>query len=131
MSNAAKIMDKVKYSTAHHIEFECISCRNRVSFSILEMADDSVLTCSKCGKQYKFDKELLGKIRRFENLLVAVHDVKDMLETANIAIAVKDEEVKVPYRLLLTRLNTLLKLSVNGKELTFRFRVDPISLIED
>ncbi len=124
-------MNNVKYSTAHHIEFECISCGNMISFSILNMGADSGLTCSKCGKQYRFNKELLDKIRRFEKLLVAVHDVKDMLETANIAIAVKDEEVKVPYRLLLTRLNTLLKLSVNGKELTFRFRVDPISLIED
>ena len=124
-------MDEVKYSTAHHIEFECISCGNMIAFSILSMGDDSGLTCSKCGKQYRFNKDLLDKIRRFEKLLVAVHDVKDMLESASIAIAVKDEEVKVPYRLLLTRLNTLLKLSVNGKDLTFRFRVDPISLIGD
>jgi len=122
-------MDEVKYSTAHHIEFECISCGNMIVFSILSMGDDSGLICSKCGKQYKFNKELLDKIRRFEKLLIAVHDVKDMLEYANIAIAIKDEEVKVPYRLLLTRLNTLLRLSVNGKALTFRFRVDPISLI--
>ncbi len=124
-------MSSVRYSDANHIEFRCIACGSTISFSILRMGPDEVLTCAPCGKQYFFNEEFLDKIRRFENLLAAVHDVKDMLDSTSVAIAFRDEEVKVPYRLLLTRLNTMLTLKINDKETTFRFRVEPLNIVEE
>ncbi len=121
-------MTPVKYSDVNHIEFKCTGCNSNISFSILKMEPDEVLTCKECGKQYFFNKKFLDQIVRFEKLLEAVHNVKDMLDTTNVAIAFGDEEIKIPYRLILTRLNTMLTLKIDGKETTFRFRVEPLNL---
>ena len=121
-------MTAVKYSDANHIEFKCTSCNSNISFSILKMGKDNVLTCSDCGKKYFFNEQFLDQIIRFEKLVEAVHNVKDMLDTTNVAVAFGDEEVKIPYRLLLTRLNTMLTLKIDGKETIFRFRVEPLNL---
>jgi len=121
-------MTPVKYSDANHIEFKCTGCGANISFSILKMEPDEVLTCAECGKKYFFNEKFLDQIIRFEKLLDAVHNVKDMLDTTNVAIAFGDEEVKIPYMLLLTRLNTMLTLNIDGKETTFRFRVEPLNM---
>ena len=92
------------------------------------MGKDNVLTCDDCGKKYFFNEQFLDQIIRFEKLVEAVHNVKDMLDTTNVAVAFGDEEVKIPYRLLLTRLNTMLTLKIDGKETIFRFRVEPLNL---
>lgn len=123
-------MTAVKYSDANHIEFRCTGCGSVISFSILKMEPSEVLTCKDCSKKYFFNEDFFNKIKRFENLLAAVHNVKDMLDTTNVAIAFGDEEVKIPYRLLLTRLNTMLTLNIDGKETTFRFRVEPLNITE-
>jgi hypothetical protein len=102
-----------------------------IPFSILDLEPEGRITCRECGKQYILNQTLFDKIRRFENLLEAVYQARDILGSANVAIAFRDEEVKVPYRLLLTRLNTLLTLNINGKETTFRFRVEPVTMIDD
>ena len=121
-------MTSVKYSDANHIEFKCTGCGSKISFSILKMEHDEVLTCNECSKKYFFNEKFLDQIVRFEKLLEAVHNVRDMLDTTNVAIAFGDEEVKIPYRLLLTRLNTMLTLKMDGKETIFRFRVEPLNL---
>jgi len=121
-------MTPVKYSDANHIEFKCTGCGSNISFSILNMEHDEVLACGECNKKYFFNEKFLDQIVRFEKLLEAVHNVRDMLDTTNVAIAFGDEEVKIPYRLLLTRLNTMLTLKIDGKETTFRFRVEPLNL---
>ena len=124
-------MSSEKYSDARSIELTCIECERVIPFSILDLEPDGPITCKECGKQYIFNEDLFNKIRRFENLLEAVYQARDILGSANVAIAFRDEEVKVPYRLLLTRLNTLLTLNINGKETTFRFRVEPVTMIDD
>ena len=124
-------MAEVQYSKAHHIEFQCVGCNSPVAFSILQPDADGRLSCSSCGKGYFFNSELLDKIKRFERLLAAVYDARDVLGSANVGIAFKDEEVKVPYRLLLTRLNSLLTLNIGDKETVFRFRVEPLTMIQD
>ena len=121
-------MTSVKYSDANHIEFKCTGCGSNISFSILKMEPDEVLTCKECNKKYFFNEKFFDQIVRFEKLLEAVHNVRDMLDTTNVAIAFGDEEVKIPYRLLLTRLNTMLTLKMDGKETIFRFRVEPLNL---
>ena len=118
------------YSDANNIELQCVACSNAICFSILDIGADARLDCRHCGKQYVFNEDLLAKIRRFEQLLQAVYNARDVLGAANVGIAFRDEEVKVPYRLLLTRLNTMLTLNIGGKETTFRFRVEPLSMID-
>lgn len=123
-------MAEVQYSKAHHIEFQCIACASPVAFSILQLDAEGRLTCDSCSKGYVFTSELLDKVKRFERLLVAVYEARDMLGSANVGIAFGTEEVKVPYRLLLTRLNTLLTLNIGDKETVFRFRVEPLTMIQ-
>ncbi len=123
-------MASEQYSEAHHIELQCVGCSNVLAFSLLQLQPEGRLQCEQCGKQYCFNSELLDKIQRFEKLLQAVYNARDMLGSANVGIAFKDEEVKVPYRLLLTRLNTMLTLNVGEKETIFRFRVEPLKIVE-
>jgi hypothetical protein len=123
-------MTDVQYSDANHIELQCVACDSTLSFSLLALEPDARLTCASCGKQYVFNEALLDKIKRFERLLHAVYEARDILGDANVGIAFKDEEVRVPYRLLLTRLNTMLTLSVNGNDTVFRFRVEPLQVVE-
>lgn len=119
----------VPYSDAHHIEFQCASCGRSIVFSVLEMAKGR-LTCPHCAKGYMFNEQLVDKIRRFENLLGAVREAKDLLGSANVGISLGGEEVKVPYRLLLTRLTSTLTLDVGGKQTHFRFRIEPLNFTE-
>jgi len=118
------------YSEANHIELQCVGCSNVVAFSLLQLEPEGRLQCEHCGKQYVLNAALLDKIKRFEQLLRAVYNARDMLGSANVGIAFKGEEVKVPYRLLLTRLNTMLTLNVGDKETIFRFRVEPLKIVE-
>lgn len=118
------------YSDANHIELQCVGCPNVLSFSLLQLGPDARLQCEQCGRQYVFNAELRDKIQRFEQLLRAVYNARDMLGSANVGIAFKGEEIKVPYRLLLTRLNTMLTLNVGGTETIFRFRVEPLKIVE-
>ncbi|MCX7847624.1 MAG: hypothetical protein N2595_06325 [bacterium] len=123
-------MPAEQYSDANHIELQCVGCTNVLTFSLLQLGPEGRLQCEQCGKQYVFTPELRDKIQRFEQLLRAVYNARDMLGSANVGIAMKGEEVKVPYRLLLTRLNTMLTLNVGGTETIFRFRVEPLKMVE-
>jgi len=131
MDNPTDAMAEVQYSKAHHIEFQCVGCGNPVAFSILQVDAAGRLACATCGKGYGFTSELLDKVRLFERLLAAVYDARDLLGSANVGIAFRDEEVKVPYRLLLTRLNSLLTLNIGEKETVFRFRVEPLTMLSE
>lgn len=121
-------MTSVQYSDANHIELTCIACARPVSFSLMDITSGSELKCKECGKKYVFNEELIEKISRFEKLLAAVYDARDLLGNANVGISFNEQEVKVPYRLLLTRLNTMLTLNVGDKEMAFRFRIEPLNM---
>jgi hypothetical protein len=117
------------YSDANNIELQCVACQRAICFSILDIGPDARLSCQHCHTHYTFNAELLDKIQRFERLITAVYQARDILGSANVGIAFGEEEVKVPYRLLLTRLNTMLTLNIGGKETIFRFRVEPLSIV--
>lgn len=110
------------------IEFKCIkdSCNSLVSFSINEIENDGTVECSTCRKGYSFHPDFVDKMRRFSRLVEAVQDAKDILGNVNVAVAVGEQEVKIPYRLLLTRMNTLITLKMDEGEITFKFRVEPL-----
>ena len=111
------------------IEFKCISgsCATPIDFSLTEIERNGTLICPSCRKAYSFHPDFVDKMKRFYKLVEAVQDARDILGNANVAINVKGNEIKIPYRLLLTRMNTLITLKMDDGELTFRFRVEPLN----
>ena len=111
------------------IEFKCINpnCDSIIPFSINDIEVNDAITCSSCKKSYVFHHEFVDKIRRFSKLIEAVQNAKDILGNTNVAIATKENEIKIPYRLLLTRMNTLITLKMDDGEISFKFRVEPLN----
>jgi ABC-type methionine transport system ATPase subunit len=111
------------------IEFQCIGtgCDSVVVFSVGDVEQNGSVSCVTCKKKYSFHPEFVSKMRKFSRLIEAVQDAKDILGDTNVAIKVKNQEIKVPYRLLLTRMNTLITLKMEDGEMCFRFRVEPLN----
>jgi hypothetical protein len=87
---------------------------------------NKTIPCPNCGKQYSFEPSFLDKLKKFEKLIITVREAEDILGDTNVGINVDGHQIKLPYRLLLTRMNTLLTLNVGGTEFEFKFRVEPL-----
>ena len=112
------------------IDFDCIEkdCEATIYFNLLNLKKNAgKVSCSHCHKLYQFDKKFIGKLEKLRILILAVRDAEDILGDCNISIVTPAGDVKLPYRLLLTRLNTLISFKCNGKELEFNFRVEPLN----
>ena len=68
----------------------------------------------------------LEKLEKLRRLLLAVKDAEDILGDVNVGVTTLNGEVKIPYRLLLTRLNTMITIDVGGQQVDFHFRVEPL-----
>ncbi|MDD5644875.1 MAG: hypothetical protein PHO00_05460 [bacterium] len=123
-----KIMEVNKVTKSQKIEFKCVSknCDGTLSFMVNQIKKNSILKCDKCGNEYKFGQELISKLEMFDRLIKAVSEAKSILGDTNVAIDFEGHSLKVPYRLLLTRLSTSLKLEVGGQTVDFSFRVEPL-----
>ena len=113
---------------AGNIEFKCIQdeCGGLLRFSILDVGKKISVQCPKCERDYAFNKDLTEKIKKFVELIFAVRAAEDILGNTYVAIDVDGHSVQVPYRLLLTRLNTLVTLRIGSNEIIFKFRVEPL-----
>ena len=113
---------------AGKIEFKCIEqeCEGTISLSILDIENNIKIICPECKNEYTFNKDLITKIKKFVNLIYTVRDSEDILGNTDIAIDVKGHSVHIPYRLLFTRLNTLLTLKIGDEQINFKFRVEPL-----
>ena len=113
----------------NNIEFKCINdgCEEFLCLSLKDIENNPTVTCCGCKKSYNFNEEFLNKMIKFEKLVLAVREAEDILGSTNVAISIKGHQIKVPYRLLLTRLNTLITLNLGGKEISFRFRIEPLN----
>lgn len=111
-----------------NIEFQCIQdgCSGNVAFSVLDLGTNIAVECPECSREYTFNEELAGKLRKFRDLILCVRKAEEILGNTNIAIDIEGHTVKIPYRLLLTRLNTLLNLQIGKKAVAFKFRVEPL-----
>jgi hypothetical protein len=112
------------------IDFDCLEsdCEKTVQFDLLALKEDKgKVSCGHCARIYKFDKEFLAKLEKLRHLVVSVQAAEDILGDCNVSITTPAGEVKIPYRLLLTRLNTLISLKVGGKVVDFHFRVEPLN----
>ena len=113
---------------AGNIEFKCIQdeCDGLIKFSILDVGKKIDVQCPHCKKDYIFNKDLTEKIKKFVDLILAVRGAETILGNTHVSIDVDNHSIQVPYRLLLTRLNTLLTLQIGTKEIIFKFRVEPL-----
>lgn len=123
-SNAANIGAKAQ------VDFHCLDddCKSVIQFNLAEVIQkDFQAVCPKCHKTYCFDEVLQDKLTRMLELVAAVRNAEDILGDSNVAVNVAGGSVKVPYALLLTRLNTLVTLEMGGKKVDFHLWIAPSS----
>jgi len=112
------------------VDFECYEsdCAGVVNFNLRNaLADDFQTVCPTCHRSYAFDNSLKEKLNKLCELIIAVRKAEDILGDCNVAVTVPGKTVKIPYALLLTRLNTMITLQVAGKDVDFHFRIEPTS----
>jgi len=115
-------------SNGNQIQVGCVEpdCGDVIAISIFEIEESHRIRCSSCKKEYIFNSQLVGQIKKFERLVSAIQDAKDILGQTAVAVDIQGHSVKIPYKLLLTRLNSQLKLKINEQEMTIKFRVEPL-----
>lgn len=112
----------------HQLQFDCMSCKDPVSFSLFTLEKtDGCIACSKCQKRYAFtDETLKRQLKKFEALCRQLIESEEILSNASIGIDVGENHVQIPYKLLLTRLNSNLELSIGNLPVTITFRIEPL-----
>ena len=113
--------------TGQNLTFNCVHCQNSIPFSIFELSQNKApLTCSKCSQTYKIDDpNLLRQLSKFEKLCAQLIDSEEILSDTSIGITVGEKDVDVPFKLLLTRFTSRLKLQVGPHALQIEFRIEP------
>ena len=110
------------------IDFQCLeeSCDEIIKFNLDDIADSSFQTvCKKCYHTYELDGQLREKLLKMLHLITTLREVEDILGDCKISINVANGEVKIPYALLLTRLNTMISLKIGERTVDFHLRVEP------
>ena len=112
----------------HRLEFSCQCCQQPIQFSVFELEKmDWTLVCSECGLNYNFsDEGLRDQLTQFENLCHQIRLSQSILSNTAIGITVGDKEVRIPYKILLTRLNSVLDLRIGDRPLSIKFRIEPL-----
>ena len=112
----------------HSLQFACRSCKNSVAFSVFSLeSSDHTLRCEGCQRHYVISDAILRRqIKKFEELCRAIHEAEEILGLTHVGIDVGERRVKVPYKLLLTRLSSQLDLMIDNEPLTIQFRIEPI-----
>lgn len=112
------------------IDFHCLDhdCDGVVKFNLADIAGrDFQAVCPKCHRPYELDKALKDKLGRMMKLVVAIREAEDILGDSNVSVNVVGGEIKIPYALLLTRLNTLITLEFGGEKVDFHLWIEPSS----
>ena len=113
------------------IDFHCLddSCGGVVKFNLAEVCNkDFQAVCPKCHRAYALDESLQDKLGRMLKLVAAIREAEDILGDSSVAVTVAGaQEVKIPYALLLTRLNTLITLNFGDRKVDFHLWIEPSS----
>lgn len=123
---------EILYQKGYSLSFPCSSCRQTVPLPLLELDErGGVVTCSHCQQNFSFSDPVLSRqLRKFEALCRQIHESEEILGHAAIGVDVGPHQVKIPFKLLLTRLNGHLDLLVGADRLTIAFRSEPTTLKE-
>lgn len=112
----------------HSLEFSCQSCKKPVRFSLFEIEEEPKVLCPHCKKSYLFDDEILKRqLKKFEALCRQIRESEEILGATSVGIDVGEKQVKIPFKLLLTRLSSCLDLHVGNEPFTIHFRFEPIN----
>ena len=99
-----------------------------VKFNLADIASrDFQAVCPKCHRAYALDDTLRDKLGRMLELINAIRNSEDILGDSIVSVNVAGGEVRIPYALLLTRLNTLITLEVEGRRTDFHLWIEPSS----
>ncbi len=112
------------------IDFHCLDeqCEGIVKFNLADITGrDFQAVCPRCHRTYMLDAELKDKLRRMLILVEAIGNAEDILGSSNVSVNVAGGSVKIPYALLLTRLNTLITLDLGGRQVDFHLWIKPAS----
>lgn len=114
------------------IEIHCTHCGTLVSIPYRPTAKlPWIARCSGCGKQFGIESSTIARqIKLFVGLCQQLKASEEILANAAIAVTVGSTEVKVPFRLLLTRLKSTLDLEIDGKKMTVSSRTEPLKIGE-
>lgn len=117
-----------KLPPAAKLDFNCLSdgCEGVVGFDLASVADpDFQAVCPVCHRAYALDEGLRNKLARMMKLISAIRECEDILGDSAVSVNVAGGSVKIPYALLLTRLNTMITLEASGHKIDFHLWVEP------
>ncbi len=108
-------------------QIDCLGCKQPVVFSLADLdASDCIVTCAGCGKKYGLQEASLKRqLVLFAALCKQIALSQEILGNTSVAVEVGPHSVKVPFKLLLTRLKSTLDLQVGNQKLVVTFRVQP------
>ncbi len=85
-----------------------------------------MISCPHCNKKYALsDPNLKRQLEKFIALCLQLKESEEILSDASIGVDVGNQQVKIPYKLLLTRFNSSLELKMGEKIITITFRIEP------
>lgn len=111
----------------HLLQFTCQNCQHPIEFSLFELDQyENKIACGHCQCVYDFNDETLKRqIKKFNDLCYQIQQSEEILSQTNVGIYIGDREIKIPYKILLSRLNSSLDLMVGEKILKITFRIEP------
>jgi hypothetical protein len=112
------------------VDFLCMEsgCDGIVKFNLVDVAQKGFQTlCPKCHKPYELEPELQDKFQKLLMLIGALREAEPILGDCNVSVTVPGGEVKIPYALLLTRLNTMISLKLGDRKVDFHLWIEPSS----
>ncbi len=130
VSNATSASASRKKDLKAKVDFKCVEagCEGLLCMTLLDAADpDFQAVCPSCHRPYQFDAHIIDKLRKLKDLIVAIRKAESILGDCKVAVTVPGGTVKIPYPLLLTRLNTIVTLELQGRKVDFHFMVEPSS----
>ena len=65
-------------------------------------------------------------MKKFEALCKQICESEEILGNASIGVDCGEHHVKIPYKLLLTRLNSCLDLKIGDQSISITFRIEPL-----
>jgi len=111
----------------HVLQFQCLGCQQAVQFSIFTLDSDASICCECCNRKYALnDENLRRQLRKFQALCEQIQESEEILSNTAVGIDIGDHHVQVPYKILLTRLTSNLRLNMGTEEIAICFRMEPL-----
>jgi len=109
-------------------QIPCLHCKQPVSFALLEL-EDCVIECAHCKKKYAIgDQTLKRQLAQFARLCREIRASEEILGSSSVAVDVGPHSVKIPFKILLTRLKSTLDLKIGSEQVSVVFRTEPVTV---